>query len=453
MAKELAKPVLMTLMRQAAQVGVGVVTLILITRTLGVADTGHYSLAALTLTLLVALCNGGVQTANIYYLARKQISPLTALRVLGVLWLVGMVCLYAPAVALVWGLGLPVLPDAPARLLLIVLLAVPFNLAQIWFVSFAQGRENFVQFNRLSLQPLVLTMLLTGSVFAAGYKTVEAAALALLASQVVSAALSLQVVWGMCRGSEVSSVRPWLWNYVKFGGPNYLSNLLPSVSRRIDSYFVGWFLGPTALGIYNVARDISERMMMPTNAITTVLLPRLAHMHTQDGHKAAANRMTPVMARLGFAITLAGASVASLLAPFVFPLLFGRAFAASVPVFCAVAMMLPLTSVTWILSNDMTARGRPWLNVWSIAGLMVAQVAIAFAAIPTLGMLGGVLTIAGSQIGGFLVKLMMFARLSGQSLREVLVPGELDRELLMAPLQSKKARILLKKVGLMRKAS
>jgi len=123
----------------------------------------------------------------------------------------------------------------------------------------------------LTLQPLA-ALLLAILLMALGYG-VQAAALALLASYVMGAALALyyylRLIPRQHRTREGFSLRRML----TFSIPLALNNLINYTNQRTEVFFLGLLPGVTPVGIYNIAWSISGTEAMFVGSLSTIISP------------------------------------------------------------------------------------------------------------------------------------------------------------------------------------
>lgn len=151
-----ASAIAMTYVRQflagAAQLG-----LILISaRTLGATQTGHFALALVFPKVLAAFLNLGMGSANVYFIASRQVTPETAWaysrKLTAILSLLGL-CIGAAVIKISPDL---LFAGVEQVTLAIVLFALPFILIVSAAASILQGMQYIPAFNKLVLfQPVL----------------------------------------------------------------------------------------------------------------------------------------------------------------------------------------------------------------------------------------------------------------------------------------------------------
>ena len=190
-------------------------------------------------------------------------------------------------------------PDIQMTLLFFGLAAFPPALLQSFLASLLQGLQDFSRFNAaLMVGPIFTLAFVIATVLFLDFG-VPGALSSFIAGQIVS----LFVTYALVRRSpqpiiplELSG-SAFSKKAISYGWKAHLSNILAFVNYKADIFLVNFFLNPAATGIYVIAVQLAERLWILSQAISTVLLPRLA----QDLKTSSSNtNLTPVAARWSF---------------------------------------------------------------------------------------------------------------------------------------------------------
>ena len=387
--KELGGNILTTFVRQGLAIVVGLGLTIVLARTLGPQGNGQYALALLLPVMLSTLLNFGVAPANVFFLGRGSVSVRRALSVSIRLWLVlsSIGIVVGAAVVQIWGAVW--FSGVPNTLLWFTLLSFPIILLQSFLVSLLQGAQDFKRFNAVSL----ITPVLTFSFVAVTVLGLRWGVVGAVASFFTANGISLLIsVWALqphlgelTKVSEDDISATYATRLISYAWKAHLSNILAFLNYRADVLLINIFLTPASVGIYVVAVQIAERMWVLSQAVSTVLLPRLSQLH-QDATKQ--RELTALISRWVFAVSIAAATlVAGLSSPLILTL-FGRDYA---PAINALLWLLPgvvLGSVARILANDLAARGRPDLNMYASLVVVSVNIALNLFLIPRMGIIG-----------------------------------------------------------------
>jgi O-antigen/teichoic acid export membrane protein len=333
--------------------GLGAVSSLIIARELGPAGRGVWGVAASSAVLAGTALSIGLPTATAYAAARLEGPERAGLlrAAFVVAWVLGAAAAVAAAVVVLASLpaetvALPLLAAAIAAGLLVnlvghqaLLTAAPLR----WYalVQIAPGL-------------LMLAVVIVLSVADAIDVTAVAAASA--GSTLAGAALGWAVVRAgpaggrlIARAAVLRTLRPW----VGFALLTFGTIALTQVVQRVDLLIVEGYRGARQAGLYAVAAQIGDLMLVLPGAIGLVIFRRGAVGHA--GHWDDALRSL----RWTFAAGAAGALLAGALAGWLVPFLWGDAYRGSVS---AARWLLPgvvALGVQSVVSNYVASRGRP----------------------------------------------------------------------------------------------
>ena len=394
--------------RHIAAAVLGLVTMAVIARLYGQAGIGAYTVALLLPTTLTTFLNLGVAPANVYHLGSGQVSVTALLRanVRIAAWLT-TIGLAVGAAVLAW-FSESFFPGVPPFVLWLALATFPIALLNIYLLSVFQGLQQFRPFNLILVgQPTVL-LLLVATLALAGSRE-----LPLLITASLLAQLSmLTIAWVKLRplvGDEPASPATpgFLRRTLDYGWKAHLSNILAFVNYRADIFITNLFMGPAAVGIYVVSVTFSEKLWMISQSVSTVLLPRLSQLASDEAKR---KQLTPLVARWVLAATLCGAVIVAVVGgPFI-QVVFGSDFRSALAPLLLLLPGVVLASVSRVLANDIAARGRPELNLYTSIVVVIVNVIGNMVLIPRYGLLGaaGATTIAYSL--NLVLRLIIYGR-------------------------------------------
>jgi O-antigen/teichoic acid export membrane protein len=414
--------------RQAGAALVQLGIIVVIARVFGPEGNGNVALAWLLPTLLATFLNAGVAPANVYFLGSGQVSAGTvvrsSLRMAAVLGTTGVL---AGVLTVGWWGG-TLFPGVPTLMLWIGLFAFPAILLQAYLCSVFHGTQQFRALNYLLLaNPFLLLAMIVGLVL-----TGSATLTLVLGAYTTAAYLTLGLTGIALRSLPPGAPGPldgpgYPRHALSYGIRAYLSNILAYVNYKADLYLVNLILNPAATGLYVVAVGMAEKLWLVSGAAATVLLPKLASM---EGQESGRRSLTPLVTRWVLLVTFGGALALGLVAATIVPLLFGSPFLASVAPLLLLLPGIVAFGAGRILTNDLAARGRPELNLYASAVVIVLNVAGNLLLIPRMAVEGAALATSVAYIGHFGITVWNYRRITGCSLADLLVLGSEDMELL-----------------------
>ena len=397
-------------------------TVIVIARVYGPAVNGAYFVALLLPGMLAAFLNLGVGSANVYYLGSGKYSAAAVFRTC----LVFTLCLSALGIGLgavlIQNAGQEFFPGVPTAMLWLALLSFPISLAQRFVTSILQGLQQFRAYNiSLFAQPLITFCIVLGLAIAG----TDQFSL-LIVAYVVGSALGLVIaliLLGRYLEPDASGEHYALGTALSYGYKAHLSSILAFVNYKVDIFLVNLLINPAAAGIYVIAVQISERLWLLSQAVSTVALPRISQLSDDEPTR---RKLTPLLARMVLFVTALGAMVLALLAFPLIRILFGDRFEPSVwPLIVLLPGIIAL-SASRVLANDIAGRGRPELNMYMAIITVTVNILGNLVLIPVYGLLGASLATTVSYVLNLCIRLFVYWRLTTTSPLEVLLVKRQD---------------------------
>lgn len=427
----------LSFVRQGAAALLQLALLVLIGRIYGTEGAGTYAVAILVPTLLVAFLSLGVGPANIYYLASGRVAPRLAWKVtlqlaagITVLGLTGgaaFIMLFADR----W------LSSVPTTLLWTALASFPLLLLLGFTASMFQGLGRFRQFNAvLVFHPLVNLLVVAGLVLS-GNRDLGLLLVGYLAGAAVAFVFARFLLGTLLVDGEGLGTREYRKSVLNYGYKAQLSNVLALVNYKADIMLVSMFSGGAAAGVYVVAVQLAEKLWLYSQAVSTVLLPRLSKFHR--GEKEGVE-ITPLVTRWVIWGTALLAAALALVGNYLILWAFGDEFSHA---YQPLLILLPgviLGAGSRILANDMAARGRPELGLYTATMVVIVNVLGNLYAIPRFGLLGAATATTVAYSFNFVVRSLIYHRLSGTQAIRLFVPQIGDWHSLRQSLMPRGAR-------------
>jgi stage V sporulation protein B len=391
---------------------------VLVARALGPDGRGVYALFLLTASITQGVLGLGLNVSAMYFLG-KRLMPLP--RVVG----------HGIAVALLAGalstllvlLAWPLLGDRFAEhgvpywtFAFVVPLFIVYGL----LTSVLQATGRFLAMNAVLLTQPIVNFSLLRATMTLGYVDTTRAVLFWTVGTFAATLLALALLAPSMRSANWWRIDlPSLRELVRFGLRGQIGNVMQLLNYRLDQYIVLLFVNTAGVGIYSVAVGLTQSVWFISNAIATVLLPRLTATDAAD-----AARTTPLVCRTTLFVSALGAAALAVVSPAVL-LLFGHAYR---PALTPLLWLLPGTvalSGSKILASYVFSQGYPGTNsLITVASLVVTLIAD-FVLIPQFGVAGAAVASTLAYCTHCALSLVAYRGISGGSIREaVLVRGE-----------------------------
>jgi len=409
------KDTLMIFSTQIITIILGIAVAIIIARVLGPEGKGAFALIILVPTLLATLGNLGIGIANIYFGGSKKYRPaelasnsLIAALGLGVTLSVAFLVYYH-------SFHPSFLRDADPLYLSLAVIILPLSLLTMYFSYILLGQDRIKEFNLIHLLQggaslvliLFLLLALKGGIFGA----ILAWAGATLVATIVSILLvrrATNIRW---------SFHPLIFrDSLKFGIKGYLGNVIQFLNYRLDMLLVAFFMSVTFVGYYSISVAMAEALWYFPAAVGTVIFARTPGLSAEE-----ANKSTPVICRNTLFITILAALVLFALGKYIISLFFGSAFLPAVQPLWILLPGVVALSICKVLSNEITGRGRPMINTVAAAVSLAVNIPLNLLLIPKMGIAGAALASTISYTATTIIVLIMFMRISKNSLFDTIV--------------------------------
>ncbi|MFT7625377.1 MAG: O-antigen/teichoic acid export membrane protein [Myxococcota bacterium] len=387
------------------------VTVILVARLFGPEGSGAYSLVLLLPGMLSTFMNAGFAPANIYYLGSKRVDVRTSIRV--ALRLTAHISLIGVAIgALCLGFAADRLfPGIDQTLLWIGLAIFPLSLLLSFLSSVLQGLQRFKELNLVLLVRPGLTCILVAGMALTGMRELTWVIVADLVGLIAASVLILRRLRQQLAGVPLREAESdFRGKALHYGFRAYLSNILAFVNYRADLFLVNLLIDPAAAGIYAVSAQLARQVGVISQTVSTVLLP---HLSSLDSEEQRRKRLTPLISRWVALITLLGAVALAIIAGPTLGIVFGSEFAAG---FSVLLLLLPgavTVAPGRILANDLASRGRPELNTYVSAVVVVVNLTGNLLLIPRFGLEGAATSTSLAYILNLILRLAVYSHFTG----------------------------------------
>jgi len=193
------------------------------------------------------------------------------------------------------------------------------------------------------------------------------------------------------------SLLPPFKEIARFAISTNLSGTVKMLATESEPTWVGFFLGPTAVGLYKIALAVVTTLMMPISAFLATTFPELA--------KSVAAKKWSQLKRLLKRVSLIslGWTVAVLigtlvLGRWVVGAVYGTEYLGGFDALLILAVGFGISNIVFWNRSLMLAFGRPLTPLLVLAAAMLLKVILAFVVIPAFGINGAAALLAGNLI-------------------------------------------------------
>lgn len=408
-----------TLVRQFTSIVIGTLLIIIIARMLGPELQGNYALITNFPAILMMFINMGINISTVYYVSKQEIDPGEsffnnfiiglALSVIGII--AGFIAIYFFGDVLFKNIE-------DHSYVYFILIAIPFMLLNTFFQTIFQGIQDFKVFNTILVITQVTNLLLVLILIVLFDFGLMGALIAFISGHVLT--LSFILIFSVKKFNltreNLKINVPYLRKSFNYGFKSYMSNLVTFMNYRINIYLLGFFVGNAAVGLYFTALTLGEKLSVFTQSISSVLLPRIASMGTEEER----NHLTSIVSRFTLVFMLVLSVVIFFTIDFLAPVL-GNEYKET-PFFLKILLPgIALLAVEKILSNDIAARGKPEINMNVSIFNVIFSTILNVILIPMYGATGAAIATSISYSLSFFIKAVFFKKVTGETFAKFLL--------------------------------
>ena len=384
---------------------------VVISRALGPTVKGTFDLLILLVTFSSLLVLFGLDTANVYFGARKphELDSLVGNSILAAIVLGAMIMALVEAV-----LYLPpfqtYLVNNGMNIIWMRWMAcvIPLVLLNTYLKEIIRAAGHIIHYNAVSVVQTVAFLSVT-SFFVLGFHWgFSGAVLGWVVAQLCAAVyilwLVLQITHWQVRVNYSSFKRSF-----QYGLRLYPGEIAQFLNYRVDVFLVAFFLTPASVGLYTVATSLAERLWEIPHAIRTVLLQRISKSGDQANEDILTLHVVQLVATL---IALGCIGLATFAYPIV-NLLFGQAYRPAVPAVIALMPGVWALSIGKLLATHLSARGYPQVGTYGALTALLATLVLDLLLIPRLGITGAAIASSVAYTLATLAIYLFFQRITG----------------------------------------
>jgi len=377
--------VAVTLVGRGVTVALGLASSVMTARTLGPEGRGILATLSVLTGLSLQFGNPGLHTGNVYFVSKQ---PHRTAGVLGNTLIVSLVagCLAAVVAVALAALRPGWFPGIPRPLILLTAAVLPFQFMILLYQNTLLGLQEIAAFNLFEVGNKILTVALL------------AAWLLLLGGGAPGAVVlfsAMAVLFGTASALYCARRVPFRPRFdgalfaemIRYGARVYVACLLAFLVIRSDMLLVNYFRGTAEAGVYSIAVQIADTLLLLPVTIGMILMPRIAGDQGERPEEITAR----VLRHTALLMTLLVGAAAAVVSPVV-RLLYGHGFEGAIlTTWCLLPGVWAL-GLNGVLMNHFSARGMPPVTMAAPFVGLVLNVALNVAIVPRFGIAGAALT-------------------------------------------------------------
>lgn len=285
-------------------------------------------------------------------------------------------------------------------------------------ISLFIGTQNIRFFNIYTvLQQLVHVLFIIILIYIVKLKDVSVYFLAQIFCLIFLFLTSLFFILKKCKFSEFSFSKSVFLNMLEYGWKTQLSAFIQFLNYRLSFYFLEYFEGIAAVGIFSIGITFSEAIWTITRSIAVVLYSDVVNSENREESIVK----TKSSLKLSFSLMLVFVLGIIVIPGFVYTQIFGNEFSETKQI-----MLLLVPGIFAIAVSDMIGyyfsgiKELKILNIKSIVGLFIT-VGFSFFAIPKWGMWGACLVTTSSYVVSAAILFWKFYQSTDFKIRDYII--------------------------------
>jgi O-antigen/teichoic acid export membrane protein len=405
---------------QIAAKAIGLPIGIILARQLGPEGKGSFSIVALVAGTAAALFTFGLGPALTYYAARLEARGRdVVLMSIGLASTItmGLGCLYWLFGD--WFAGAILHTDQTGLVLVGVAAAAPALMSAL-ILPFVLGTGAVRQASIITTSALAGQLVAYAGLLFTGRLTLANAVVVWLLAVCGETATFALVAWRKGASEAAPGVRALVARSWRYGLTVWMGAILGFTALRVDLYFLSYFDGPAAVGVYSIAVTFAELLWFIPNAIGAVMMPKVA------GEGDDILELTLRMSRTMWAVGLVAAAVIVAVAIPAIPLLYGGSFSGAILPLILLIPGMVVHGAAVMSSAYLSGTGRPQYATIAAVVNVGINVVLNLVLIPRFGIPGAALASAASYSAAAMLTVVFFVRVTRVSVGRVLVPAVSD---------------------------
>lgn len=397
----------------------GIIPGIIIARALGPEGKGEYALLLLVVYLCYAFFKGGVEDANVYYIANKRysteeiVSNSIPIALLLGLSSVGIFSLLFPYIQQLF------LQGVNSLFIFIIIWEVPVLVVTRYLQNILLGLGRIVKYNLIEIFSTAVIIIMVPVLILVFKLGVMGAVISSLCSVLLAGVVAMTFVGKYCK-MEFKFNPKIIKDLLIYGIKGHLGEIIYVFYTHLDIIMVSYFLGIKFVGFYSIALNVQMIWYIPF-AIGIVLFQKVSSSSLEE-----ANRLSSIACRNTFFITTIMAFFCFIGSYYFIPILYGYRF---VPSIKPLWMLLPgmvFLSGSKILNSYLFGRGKRMIYTYSCSVAFVINLVLNYLLIPKWGMIGAAFATSFSYFVYMSFMLFQYLKISKNSILETLLVRRAD---------------------------
>lgn len=389
----------------------GIISGIFITRMLGPEERGTYAIFLADVDLCVTIFGFSINNAIIYHFSNEKISKNKIYGIsLLIIFVATIIFVLVSVMILFTCFDVYFFPKNNINALMILwfIITTFISLYNTVLNAIFQGYKQFNIVNKVALSNSFINIVIFGLLFVfhkISQITINAETVLIFSLFALLINTSLWYFYLRKNHNELKpdykvSKRNEIVPILKYLGIVHLSNIINFLNYRFSLWIIAIYLNVIEVGYYALAVGISGMLNLVTTPISIVLMPYLVSENSE-----ARKNIFMQYSRLNFSIILLAGVVGFLIAPFIIPFVYGKAFTPSIVIFqiCLIGAVFSAQNRIWGVYN--MSNNKQSINLYATIIGLASTIICSFMLIPSYGLIG-------ATIGSIITYICMFVFLN-----------------------------------------
>jgi len=370
------------------------VSAIIVARYLGPEGKGILAILVILMGIFIQIGNLGLHASTVYFVGKR---PRESRNIAGIAF---WTCVVLGGLAIIITLSSGekpsfLLKEVPIKFLWIFIISAPFQLFILVYSNFLLGIGKILDFNLLEFLPRVLTLILLILIVVYLGKGIHELIAGWTALYILIGIGAL-IYYSFLKIQGFSFHLDLFRDMLRYGIKSYIACLLFYFINRFDQILVNYFVGIAQAGIYSVAVQCAEFLLILPVSIGAILFQRVSSSREDKGE------LTAKVSRHTIFVLLIICMLTAVFSHYIIKILFGARFLPSVIPFLILIPGIFFLSLESIYMNDLAGRGLPPVTYITPAIGLIINIALNLILIPRVG-------VAGASIAASITYFIMFS--------------------------------------------
>lgn len=426
------KNIISTFNRQLLSLILGIFTAAIIARYLGVENRGVYALILLLPTTIFTFLNLGINSAIVYFIGKKNNNIKDIIQSIKLISIVLITISTIIGFIIILFYKNIFFKDVNEIYLFLALFFIPSLIYTNFLQAIFIGYENFKTINYiLILHPIIFLFLLTLNLFF-DFK-LEGVLIAELLTHYIILFITHYYIKKLYHKNKGNASKELIYSKLKYGFKNHIANMISFFEYRLDLFMVTYYLDLKSVGAYVIAVNIAEKIWMVASSVSSVMFARIANL-TDKKEKAS---ITIYSAKVVFIVSSIIGIVLYFVSGKLIILLFGQEYNMSILPFLYLLPGIVFWSVVKVYASYIAGEGKPEYNIYVSVISVILNFIFNIILIPEYGLSGAAIATSIAYITNFILRLLVFQRMSKVSLFNIILPTRKELNILLTYIKNK----------------